>query len=280
MRFRFFALAVPVLLAAQPAAVQAPRGADGKPDFTGLWQTPHVEDLARDNESAIPYTAAGRAAWKNTDLKNDPLFACLYPGVPRIMGTGDPVQIVQTPGLIVMLFELMHLWRTIPLDGRPHPNRMEPALLGDSNGKWDGDTLVIDTVSLRGAPWTWLDRAGHQHTDALHVTERLQRTAAGILYQATMDDPTMYARPWVAPEVLLKPLQPTPGYGDLMEYACNENNRDLQHLVSTKTVDPGWDFSRPRRAFRQNGAALTAIALASMAVLAGGMLWLRRKRRR
>src|SRR5207248_2848610 len=152
-------------------------------------------------------------------------FACLFPGVPRIMFSGSPIQIVQQPGLIVILFEFMRLWRTIPLDGRPHPARMDPAFLGDSTGNWEGDTLVIDTVSLKGAPSIWLDPVGHQSSDALRVTERLTRTPAGIQYRAIIDDPKMYSRPWQVRDIELKPVKPAQGLGDLMEFVCNENKR-------------------------------------------------------
>jgi hypothetical protein len=103
--------------------------------------------------------------------------------------------------------------------------------MGESVGKWDGDTLVIDTVGLNDR--TWLDTAGHQHSDAMHVVERLRRTADTIILDFTVDDPKMYSQPWKH-ERTIRPLAPIPGLPQLIEYACNENNRDLPHLVSTK----------------------------------------------
>ena len=105
--------------------------------------------------------------------------------------------------------------------------------MGDSTGTWDGDTLVVDTTGLKDSPWTWLDTAGHQHSGALHVIERFRRTATGIDYEYTVDDPKMYSKPWVQKRALT-PLRVAPGLTELIEYACTENNRDVQHLISTK----------------------------------------------
>ena len=109
--------------------------------------------------------------------------------------------------------------------------------MGDSTGHWEGDTLVIDTVSLKDAPWTWLDTAGHQHSDVLHVIERLRRTPTAIQYDYTVDDPKMYSKPWVQ-ERMITPLKINPRIGELIEYECTENNRDLQHLVPNKPAAP------------------------------------------
>jgi hypothetical protein len=270
----FILLIIPVIIAAASSA-PVPHTPEGRPDFTGVWETRLVNDFAKGDERSIPYTTAGHEAWKNVDLKNDPLFACLFPGVPRIMFSGFPIQVVQQPGLIVILFEFMRLWRTIPLDGRTHPARMEPAFLGDSTGTWEGDTLVVDTVSLKGTPSIWLDPVGHQSSDALHVTERLTRTPEGIQYRAIIDDPKMYSKPWPVRDILLKPVKPSPGLGDLMEFVCNENKRDLEHMVSTKTIDPEWDLTRPRYVLRQHAILFGGIALVGMATVLGALAWLR-----
>jgi hypothetical protein len=162
---------------------------------------------------------AGRAAYKNHDAKDDPTSNCWLPGVLRIMQSPYPTQIVQTPTHLVILFEYMHTFRSIPLNGRPHPKNMEPAFMGDSTGHWEGDTLVIDTVGLKDAPWTWLDTSGHQHSDALHVLERFERTADNIRYEYTLDDPKVFSKPWTL-ERTWTPLQFTPGLPELIEYNC------------------------------------------------------------
>jgi hypothetical protein len=210
-----------------------PRMPDGRPDFSGFWNLPYVPNMAATKaaEAAVPYTPQGLQAYKEHDSKDDPTSRCLYPGVPRIMQSPYPLQIVQTKDQLVMLFEYMGLWRAIPTDGRAHRQAVEPTFMGESVGKWDGDTLVIDTIGLNDR--TWLDTAGHQHSDALHVVERLRRTANSILLGFTVDDPQMYSRPWEH-ERVIRPLKPVPGLPELIEYSCNENNRDLAHLVSTK----------------------------------------------
>jgi hypothetical protein len=219
-------------LPAQTAA-SIPRTRDDKPDFTGFWNLPYVPNMAQGKEADVPYTDLGRKAYEEHDAKDDPTSKCWYPGVPRIMQSPYPVQIAQTRDYLLILFEYMGLWRSIPLDGRPHPENMEPNFMGHSVGQWDGDTLRVDTVNLKGAPWTWLDTAGHQHTDALRVTENFRRTPEGIDYEYTVNDPTMYAQPWVQKRKLT-PLKTAPGLPELIEYACTENNLDLQHLITTK----------------------------------------------
>ena len=144
-----------------------------------------------------------------------------------------PAQIVQTDEYFLILFEYMHMFRSIPLNNRPHPKNMEPMFMGDSTGHWEGDTIVVDTVGLKDAPWTWLDTAGHQHSDELHVIERFERVPEGINYQFTVEDPKMYKEPWTLKR-LMTPLKLVPGLPELLEYVCSENNRDLDHLRSTK----------------------------------------------
>ena len=222
-----------LLLASAAAQNPIPRAADGKPDFSGFYNIPYFPNMVSGKEEAIPYTEAGRAAYQNHDSKDDPTSNCWFPGVPRIMQSPYPAQFVQTPGYLVILFEYMHTFRSIPLNGRPHPSKMEPAFMGDSTGHWDGDRLVVDTANLKGPPWTWLDTAGHQHSGQLHVVETFERAPDAILYQYTVDDPVMYSKPWTVQRTLT-PLKMTPGLPELLEYSCTENNRDLPHLRSTK----------------------------------------------
>jgi hypothetical protein len=230
--------APPSVLAQASAANQEtktiPRTADGKPDFSGFWAIPYVPNIAMGKEDEVPYTERGRAAFKNRDLKNDPTSNCWYGGVPRIMQSPYPAQFVQSRDFLVILFEDMKTWRAIPLNGRPHYDRIEPAFLGDSVGHWEGDTLVVDTTKLKDDPWTWLDTAGHQHSDVLHVIERFERRSDSIAYQYTLDDPKMFTRPWTLSLRVLMPVKPIPGLPELIEYSCNENNKDVRHLVTTK----------------------------------------------
>ena len=217
----------------KPAAKAIPRTADGKPDFTGFFNIQYTPNMAMGKEESIPYTPAGKAAYLNHDAKNDPTANCWLPGVPRIMQSPYPAQFVQTASHLTILFEYMHTFRSIPLNGRPHPANMEPAFMGDSTGHWEGDTIVVDTVGLKGPPWTWLDTAGHQHSDQLHVVERFRRTPDNIEYEYTVHDPQMYSEPWTLKR-LYTPLELSPVLPELIEYNCSENNRDLQHLVTTQ----------------------------------------------
>lgn len=222
-----------LLWASVPATAQSsPRTADGKPDLSGFWNIPYTPNMSMDKEAEVPYTPRGQAAYKGHDAKDDPTGFCLPPGVPRIMQSPFPLAIMQAPGYVVMLFEYQKTWRMIYTDGRGHHANVADLFMGDSIGKWEGDTLVIDTVSLNDR--TWLDTAGHQHSANLHVIERLTRTGPDtIAYQFTVDDPAMYAKPWTHNRVF-RTAKPSKGLPDLLEYSCNDNNLDLPHLISTK----------------------------------------------
>jgi hypothetical protein len=113
----------------------------------------------------------------------------------------------------------MHLFRRIPTDGRAHPADLDPTFMGDSVGRWDGDTLVVDVLGFNER--TWLDTEGHQHSDALHVVERFTRAGADVLqYAVTIDDPKTYKQSWTTSRTLSR----QPGWA-LKEYVCEENNK-------------------------------------------------------
>lgn len=226
-----------VLLTAQELKkADIPRMPDGKPSFQGYWNIPYTPNMAQaKGEASIPYTDAGRAAFINHDSKDDPTSLCTYPGVPRIMQSPYPMQILQTPEYVIFIYEYMRLWRVIPTDGRPHPDRVEPSFMGDSTGRWDGDTFVVETIGLNDK--TWLDTAGHQHTDQLKVIERFTRTKESIVMNYDVIDPGYYSKPWNL-ERPLTPLKAVYGLPELIEYVCTENNRDVQHLMPTKPAAP------------------------------------------
>jgi hypothetical protein len=148
---------------------------------------------------------------------NDPAFQCFPPGVPRIYLHPFPMQIVETPKELIMIFEYDHNARHIYTDGRQHPKDLTPTYMGHSIGRWDGDTFVIDTVGFNDK--TWLDRAGHPHSDQLHVTERLHRIAADRLQiDFTIEDPVAYAAPFTSS--MFFRLHPD---WSLMEQVCEDN---------------------------------------------------------
>jgi hypothetical protein len=127
---------------------------------------------------------------------NDPDARCFPPGVPRIyLERGEPMEILQLPGKVVMVFEYDHFIRQIYTDGRQHPKEMVPTWMGDSIGRWEGDTLVVDTVGFNDK--TWLDMVGHPHSEGLQVAERIRRVGHDQLaIDLTIDDPKAYAKPW------------------------------------------------------------------------------------
>jgi hypothetical protein len=129
-------------------------------------------------------------------LSNDPVYGCYPPGLPRIYLHPKPIEIVQLPDEVIMMFEYDRVVRHIYTDGRPHDEFLDPPLwMGDSIGKWDGDTLVIDAIGFNDK--TWLDRVGHPHSDALHLTERLRRASHDTLTdEMTIEDPKTFTKPW------------------------------------------------------------------------------------
>jgi hypothetical protein len=184
----------------------------------------------------MPWSAAVYDYNSANQSKYDPEGYCLPPGGPRMMATPYPMEIVQLPEQkrIIMIFEgATHVWREIHMDGRAHPrgDDLNPTYLGHSVGRWDGDTLVVDTVGFNEG--TWIDYFGHPHTDMLHVIERYSRPNKNTLhFEATIDDPGAYTKPFtVAWDI---PWDP----GDeLKEYICQENNQFLLRLTD--------DFGQP-----------------------------------
>ncbi|HJT89794.1 MAG TPA: hypothetical protein VJ732_18115, partial [Bryobacteraceae bacterium] len=176
---------------------QIPRMPDGKPDFSGVWDRPFVADMSKNGkdqqgEPNLPFTD-----WAKQHLVEEFDYSahCLPLGYTRGINSPMPVEFVQRPGRLVILYEMNHTFHVIFTDGRGHPKDLEPTWWGDSIGKWDGDTLVIDTVGLNDT--TRIDTAGHPHTPALRVTERFQLTDADhISYEVTITDPGAYTRPW------------------------------------------------------------------------------------
>jgi len=218
MILRSVCVLVAVATLAIPSAVvagqnpQIPRAADGKPDLSGVWQAattanwnllPHAAEkdvpaglgVVEGNE--IPYNAAA-AAQQRQNFANraqaDPETRCFLPGVPRIMYMPFPFQIFQTPGHIAMAFEYVHAVRRIFLN-TPHPEGPIEWWMGDSRGRWEGDTLVVDVVHFTNQ--TWFDRTGNFHSEGLHVVERYTPIGPNhIHYEATIEDPNVFTRPW------------------------------------------------------------------------------------
>lgn len=214
-------------------AAPAPRMPDGKPDFSGAWDT----DFARAGETSKAKELLQAQPWaealakkRQEELGRDsPAITCLPSGPMVEMGAG---RVVQTPKMLVMLFEGT-LYREVFLDGRPLPEIVNPSWMGYSVGRWEGDTLVIESGGYNDR--TWIDGEGHPHTEALRVTERLRRPDFGHLeIQKTLVDPGSLKEPWTVPIKLELQADTEP-----LEYVCNENERDHQHLVGQASDEKG-----------------------------------------
>ena len=205
-----------------------PRMPDGKPNLNGIWDHPYVPDVTKDGANqrgagALPFTPWGADNFNTYDpSKFDYTGHCLPFGLMRSMNVGGyPIQIVQYGNYLALLFE-QNTWFHVVALGRDHPKNLEPTWFGDSVGKWDGDTLVIDTIGFNGK--TRIDTIGHPHSDQMHLVERFQFTDPDhIAYEVTVDDPKTYTKPWKNTRTLwrMKPGQ------ELLEYSCEENNRDF-----------------------------------------------------
>jgi hypothetical protein len=207
----------------------SPRAADGHPDLSGLWQlgieigyaANITADLAK---SDIQPWAGALSRTRLEDFgKDDPEITGCKPGGPRHITRGGLSKIIQTPNLIVILFEDLS-YRQIFLDGRQAPNDPNPTWMGYSIGRWDADTLVVETSGFNDR--TWLDFAGHPHSEALKMTERFRRRDFGhIELQVTLSDPMVYAKP-----ITLSAGGNFVADTDLIEFVC-ENEKDRVHLV-------------------------------------------------
>ncbi len=237
-----------------PKIYPVPRMPDGKPDLNGVyqagstrrgtWEEANTEGQVGNGEVLNPPAAPPRARTRgparesapyqpwaakkvlesfNRRAIDDPQAACLPAGVPRSTSVGlFPMQIVQTPQNIVILYEYMNTHRVIPMTTR-HPDDLEPTFMGDSIGHWEGDTLVVDVTAFNDK--TWLIGAGTFHSDALHVVERYKMTDRDrIEYEATMEDPKVLTKPWIYRTTLMRREGTR-----LREYECLEDNQDAAH---------------------------------------------------
>lgn len=218
------------------AGAAIPRTPDGKPDFSGFWDNPHTPGKPGgatnfDKARMAPFRRGGEALFlepRTGDPRHDePRAFCMPSGFPSGMLAPYPIQIVQSPGWLVMVGEFQRTTRLIPLDGRPHRD-VEPTYYGESVGRWEGDTLVIDSRNFKR--WSlddyyYVDPTQYRmHTEALRTIERLRRVNANtIAYQITIDDPKIFTAPWSQDlEMMAHPEWEKIG---LYEYVCQENNR-------------------------------------------------------
>lgn len=243
-----------------PRPYVQPRTPDGQPDIRGFWQvvpfgTYSLEDMSLQNQGGanfmtpapggtriidppngkIPYQpwAAARAKEILENHKDpkphqlDPQSRCWLQGVPRGLANSES-HILQTPGQVVLLHEYSHSYRVIPLDDRPRLPEQVKLFMGESRGRWEDRTLVIDTTNLNDIPW--FDLVGSFHSDALHVIERLTRIDDETMeYRVTIDDQKMYTRSWTLGYTMKRN---TDSAWEQLEHACFEGQRSLDHLLT------------------------------------------------
>jgi hypothetical protein len=237
-----------VMLLAIPAAAQegyrAPRTPDGHPDIQGIWQALNTANWNVEGHSAelgvpaglgvvegneIPYLPGAltrRHENRQNRLTEDPEAKCYMAGVPRITYMPYPLQIVQSARQVTVLYEYAHTFRAIYLDS-PHPKGPIQWWMGDSRARWEGETLVVDVVHL--SDQTWLDRSGNYHSEALHVVERYTRTGPDhLLYEATIEDPKVFSRPWTIRMPLYRRQEANMRVLEYECYAYLEAERDTQ----------------------------------------------------
>ena len=209
------------------------RTPDGKIDLQGFWlptnPVKHLLNLAADLKPGDvpfqPWAQKELAQRIETNGKDHPGVRCWPSGIPEKLNIPDGLKLVQTPDLMLFLHESRTIYRQVFTDGRPLPKDAQPAWMGYSVGRWDGDTFIVETINQNGK--TWLDMLGHPATDALKVTERYQRPTIGnMIIDVTIDDPKAYTKPWNVQ--LSWTLQPD---WELIESICEENNKDVPHMV-------------------------------------------------
>ena len=223
--------AIPRLADGKPnLSAPAPRMPDGRVDISGIWQPStrmflNITDAKSGELPMQPWAAALYKHRRDTESIDDPTGHCIPGGVPRSDAVPYPFKIVNAGKMLLILYEAVHGYRQIFTDGRQLPQDPNPTWQGYSIGHWEGDDFVAQTSGFNNNGW--IDNDGHPATNAERVTERFHRTDVGHMdIVITVDDPKAYTKPWTVTEPF-KLLTDT----DLLEYVCNENNKDLQHLV-------------------------------------------------
>lgn len=237
-----------------------PRTPDGAPDFSGIWDRARVtahnieEHLASFGDPGgrsfvvdpvdgkIPYQP-----WADAQRKThfttyiDPQALCLLPGAGRMAYPVGGYQILQTPGYVSFFSEHTHAYRIIPIDGRPHIGAAISLASGDSVGRWDGNTLVVDVTNLNGR--SWFDDAGNFSSSGMHAVERWTMIDVdAIHYEVTFEDPKVYTRPWTIALGVRRNKQP--GF-ELLESACLEGNRNIIEDLRRQGLKPFLGITPP-----------------------------------
>lgn len=228
---------------AKMKAFTPPQTADGKPDMQGYWERAFTSQDVEEHDAnglnvqsgpslvidtpdhKIPYQPWALEFRKGiVDRFISPLASCFPPGIPRDIVAPGAHQIVQTPGYVLHLLEYSHSYRIIPTGGEPHVASSMKLWQGNSRGRWEGNTLVVDVMNSNGL--AWLDNAGNFVSDALHVVERLTMVDRDTIhYEARLEDPKVYTRPWTMVSALVRNKDRR---FEIWEQACHEGNKSVE----------------------------------------------------
>jgi hypothetical protein len=226
------------------------RTPDNKPDMQGIWRggpatatenieehssTPDGDDAGGKSlivdtpDAKVPYqTWAVTQKKENREKYIEPNVLCLLSGVPRTMYVPTLIQILQAPGYVALILERAHAYRIIPTDGRLHLNERLKLWNGDSRGRWEGNTLVVDVTNQNGK--TWFDQAANFYTDAVHMVERFTLLEPDTIhYEVTIEDPNVYTKPW---KIAFPLRRLNDKEYEFLEEACHEGERDGQMFRS------------------------------------------------
>jgi hypothetical protein len=233
-------------VAARLKTFTPPRMADGHPDFNGYWERAFTsQDIEQHGDGLgvqagpslvvdtpdrrIPYQPWALEVRKTVVEKFiSPMASCFPPGASRQLLAPSSHQILQTPGYVVYLLEYSHSYRVIPTATVPHVPGNIKLWQGDSRGRWEGNTLVVDVTNSNGL--TWFDNAGNFYSDAVRIVERFTMVDADTIhYEARIEDPKVYTRPWTIVSALTRNKED--GY-ELLEQACFEGNRAVEGAQS------------------------------------------------
>jgi hypothetical protein len=203
----------------------------GQADLSGLWdKRPYGGTNMAAGIQPLPFTPEGLKAYNDVWNHVDPTSRCVLPGVPRVTNSPYPMQIIHLQDKVIMLYEYMHNHRLIYTDGRSHPKEYLPQLMGHSIGRWEGDTLVIETTNNNAI--TWLDNNGDRHSDAMTIVERFTPINNNAWqWEATFNDPVAYTTTWKIAAPMTRGNNPE---AEILEFACVEGNTD--HLHYTEDV--------------------------------------------
>jgi hypothetical protein len=202
----------------------APRTREGKPDLSGVWWAPRI--LEPPEPTLLPWALDKVKQWAANSAKDIPSARCLPMGVAMMFEFGVS-KLIQTPTLLVIIGEHDESVRQVFLDGQGHPKDMDPTWRGHSIGRWESDTLVVDTIGFNGKSWIAAYPSAFPYTEMLHLTTRFRRPDLGHLeMDVTFDDPGTFTKPWT-----LKTVSDLAQGEEVQEEICNENNQDPGHLV-------------------------------------------------